>query len=170
MENFKEILRCRIEQVLDEGFAKHIPLTSEYLAEKLLAVPNQVDGEPKQMERYQAARILSQCVVAHQKIEQYTAMSLAAMMLLDPVQYLSSDELRHAYVLQQHEYDKEDIRNELDLSEDEYCEKFDIGKKHVTEEEIDRMATVLRKILDSDADANWSDARKRAVITVLEGR
>lgn len=44
----KEILRVRIESALDDGFNKHIPLTSEYLAEKLLDMP----FENEKMSRY----------------------------------------------------------------------------------------------------------------------
>lgn len=58
MRNFKEILRFRIEQALDEGFVKHIPLTSDYLAEKLLATLDKAGGELKQMERHQAAIVI----------------------------------------------------------------------------------------------------------------
>lgn len=38
MRNFKETLRFSIEQALDDGFAKHIPLTSDYLAGELKPV------------------------------------------------------------------------------------------------------------------------------------
>lgn len=54
MINFKEILRFRIEQALDDGFSKHIPLTSDYLAERLLATLDKSNGERKLMERHTA--------------------------------------------------------------------------------------------------------------------
>lgn len=184
MRNFKEILRCRIEQALDEGFAKHIPLTSDYLAEKLLTTLDKTGGELKQMERHQAAIIILRRAAIDKEMvgdepqsdfdrwvdEQDAAMDLAADMLLDPVKHLTPEELRHAYVLQQHEYDKSDIENELDVAAEDYIEQFDIDKKPVTPEEIEAMAIELRRILDRDADACWSAARAEAVTKVLKLR
>lgn len=37
MKNLKELLVFRIEQALDEGLAKHIAITSDFLADKLIA-------------------------------------------------------------------------------------------------------------------------------------
>lgn len=184
MRDFKEILRYRIENALDEGFAKHIPLTSEYLAEKLTADLSVVDGERKQMERHQAADIILKRVAADEDMtkgdaqsdfdrwvqEQDVAMRLAAVMLLDPVQHLTPEELRYAYTIQQHEYDKSDVENELELAAEDYIEEFGIDKKPVTEEEVDRMAFELRKLLDKDADACWSHCRAEAVSIVLRRR
>lgn len=184
MRNFKEILRFRIEQALDDGFAKHIPLTSDYLAEKLLATLDKVNGERKLLERQMAQIVIMNRITIDRaslgdKVEsdydkwvdeQDAAMELAVDMLLDPVKHLTPEELRHAYVLQQHEYDKSDIENELDVAAEDYIEQFDIDKKPVTPEEIEAMAIELRRILDRDADACWSSARAEAVITVLKRR
>lgn len=57
MEKFKEILRSRIESALDEGYAKHIPLTSDYLAEKLISIFIADYESPIVMERLEAAGI-----------------------------------------------------------------------------------------------------------------
>lgn len=182
MRNFKEILRCRIENALDEGFAKHIPLTSEYLAEKLLGTP--FEDEKMTIERSLAAKIIQERVQIDEDMvlgepqsdfdkwveEQDTAMRLAVAMLLDPVKYLTPEELRHAYVMEQHEYDKLDIENELECAAEYYNEKFHIDEKPVTENEIERMAFELRKLLDKDADACWSYCRAEAVSTVLRRR
>lgn len=184
MRNFKEILRFRIEQALDDGFAKHIPLTSDYLAEKLLATLDKANGERKLMERQMAQIVIMNRITIDRaslgdKVEsdydkwvdeQDAAMEMAVDMLLDPVKHLTPEELRHAYVLQQHEYDKSDIENELDVAAEDYIEQFDIDKKPVTPEEIDAMAIELRRILDRDADACWSVARAEAVTTVLKRR
>lgn len=184
MRNFKEILRFRIEQALDDGFAKHIPLTSDYLAEKLLATLDKVNGERKLLERQMAQIVIMNRITIDRaslgdKVEsdydkwvdeQDAAMEMAVAMLLDPVKHLTPEELRHAYVLQQHEYDKSDIENELDAAAEDYTEQFDIDKKPVTPEEIEAMAIELRRILDRDADACWSLARAEAVTTVLKRR
>lgn len=184
MRNFKEILRFRIEQALDDGFAKHIPLTSDYLAEKLLATLDKAGGERKLMERQMAQIVIMNRITIDRaslgdKVEsdydkwvdeQDSAMEMAVDMLLDPVKHLTPEELRHAYVLQQHEYDKSDIENELDVAAEDYIEQFDIDKKPVTPEEIEAMAIELRRILDRDADACWSVARAEAVTKVLKLR
>lgn len=184
MRNFKEILQFRIEQALDDGFAKHIPLTSDYLAEKLLATLDKAGGELKQMERHQAAIIILRRAAIDKEMvgdepqsdfdrwvdEQDAAMDMAADMLLDPVSHLTSEELRHAYDIQQHEYDKSDIENELDVAAEDYAEQFDTDKKPVTPDEIEAMAIELRRILDRDADACWSSARAEAVTKVLKLR
>lgn len=184
MRNFEEILRFRIEQALDDGFAKHIPLTSDYLAEKLLATLDKAGGERKLMERQMAQIVIMTRITIDRaslgdKVEsdydkwvdeQDSAMEMAVDMLLDPVKHLTPEELRHAYVLQQHEYDKSDIENELDVAAEDYIEQFDIDKKPVTPEEIEAMAIELRRILDRDADACWSVARAEAVTKVLKLR
>lgn len=182
MRNFKEILRARIENALDNGFKKHIPLTSDYLAEQLLGTP--FEDEKKNIERGLAAKIIQERVQIDEDAvlgepqsdfdkwveEQDTAMRLAVAMLLDPVQYLTTKELSHAYELQQHEYDKLDIENELELAAEHYIEEFHIDEKPVTDEEIDRMAFELRRLLDKNADACWSYCREEAVETVLRRR
>lgn len=88
----------------------------------------------------------------------------------EAVKLLSPRELRQAYELQQHEYDKSDIENELDIASEDYIVNFDIDRRPVTEEEIDRMAHKLRRILNQDADACWSSARVEAVTAVLSER
>lgn len=102
--------------------------------------------------------------------EQDTAMRLAVSMLLDPVKHLTPEELRHAYDLQQHEYDKLDIENELELAAEDYIEEYNTNIRPVTEEEIDRMAHELRRLLDKDADACWSQCRVEAAAAVLRSR
>lgn len=184
MRNFKEILKFRIEQALDDGFAKHIPLTSDYLAEKLLATLDETNGEKKLMERIAASNVIFNRI-AIDKVslggqvesdydkwvdEQDAAMEMAVDMLRDPVKHLTPEELRHAYTIQQHECDKADIENELDIARDDYIEDYGIDTRPVTDEEIDRMAFELRRILDKDADACWSYARAKAVRTVLDRR
>lgn len=182
MRNFKEILRARIENALDDGFKKHIPLTSDYLAEQLLGTP--LEDEKKSIERGLAAKIIQERVQIDEDTvlgepqsdfdkwveEQDTAMRLAVVMLLNPVQNLTPEELRHAYELQQHEYDKSDIENELEVAAEDYIERFRIDEKPVTDDEIDRMAFELRRLLDKDADACWSHCRAEAVAMVLRRR
>lgn len=182
MKNFKEILRARIENALDNGFNKHIPLTSDYLAEQLLGTP--FEDEKKSIERGLAAKIILERVQIDEDAvlgepqsdfdkwveEQDVAMRLAVAMLLDPVQHLTPEELRHAYVQQQHEYDKSDMENELDSNSEWYAEKFGTDKDPVTKEELEQMAGVLRKLLDGDADATWSSCRERAADEILNKR
>ena len=182
MIDFREIMRGRIENALDKGLASHIPLTSEYLADALAGTP--CDDERKCVERGLAAKIILERVRIDEDTvlgepqsdfdkwvkEQDTAMRLAAEMLLDPVQYLTPPELRHAYELQQHEYDKQDVEYELDSSAEDYIEKFGIDENPVTQEEQENMAYRLRKMLNKDADAQWSYCLKEAVTEVLLGR
>ena len=184
MRNFKEILRCSIEQALDDGFAKHIPLTSDYLAEKLLAMLDKTNGELKQMERHQAAIIILRRSTIDKEMagdepqsdfdrwvdKQDAAMDMAADMLLDPVSHLTPEELRYAYDIQQHEYDKSDIENELDAGYDDYAELYNIDEKPVTDDEIERMAIELRRLLNNNADACWSVSRTEAVTSILRKR
>lgn len=184
MRNFKEILKFRIEQALDDGFAMHIPLTSDYLAEKLLATLDETNGEKKLMERIAASNVIFNRIAIDKASlggqvesdydkwvdEQDAAMETAVDMLRDPVKYLTSEELRQAYVMQQHEYDKSDIENELDVAVEDYIEMFDIDTKPVTPDEIEAMAIELRMLLNRDADACWSIARAEAVTTVLRKR
>lgn len=184
MRNFKEILKFRIEQALDEGFAKHIPLTSDYLAEKLLATLDETSGEKKMMERRMASNVIFNRIAIDRvslgdKVEsdydkwvdeQDAAMETAVDMLRDPVKHLTPEELRQAYVILQHEYDKSDVENELDIARDDYIETYGIDNRPVTDEEVDRMAFELRRILEKDAEACWSYARAEAVRTVLDRR
>ncbi len=102
--------------------------------------------------------------------EQDEALELALKMMQDPVESLTPEELTKAYKKKQHLWDVEDIENELELSEEEYIEKFGIDKSPVTQEEKEDMAYRLRKMLDRDADAAWSYCRKVAVTEVLTER
>ena len=179
MRDFKEVLRARIENALDNGFKKHIPLTSDYLAEQLLGAP--FEDKKKNIERGLAAKIIQERVQIDEDTvlgepqsdfdkwveEQDMAMRLAVAMLINPVQHLTTEEIRYAYELQQHEYDKSDIKNELELAAEDCIDRFRIDDKPVTDEEIDHMAFELRKLLDKDADACWSNCRAEAVATVL---
>ena len=185
MEKFKEILRSRIESALDEGYAKHIPLTSDYLAEKLISMFITDYESPIVMERLEAAGIMEDRIETDNNLmrnieptssfgkfilDQDEAMKTAIQMLKNPVPMLTPTELRKAYEVQQHNYDISDIINELDIAKDDYIEKFEIDKYPVTNEEIEKMAWELRQILDRDADVNWSSARNEAVIEVLRQR
>lgn len=176
MRNFKEILRCRIEQALDDGFAKHIPLTSGYLAEKLLTTLNTVNGELKQMERHQAATIIQAKVKLDKTIgidrndEQDAAMEMAVDMLLDPVKHLTPEELQKAYEIQQHNFNIADINDELDAAHNDYVEQFGIDKKPITASELNDMACKLRKMLDDDACGVISDSVAIAIADVLNER
>lgn len=191
MRNFKEILKHKIEQALDEGFAKHIPLTSDYLAEKLLITLDEPKSERKLMERQLAQFVIMANLIPLNKtfmgdkivntydkwidrqaatMELNGALEIAADMLFDPVKHLTPEELRHAYELQQHEYDKSDIENELDAGYDDYVERYNIDKNPVTDDEIDRMAIELRRLLNNNADACWSVSRTEAVTNVLRER
>lgn len=191
MRNFKEILKHRIEQILDEGFAQHIPLTSDYLAEKLLTTLDESKGERKLMERQLAQIVImanlipldktfmgSEIVNTYDKwvdrqaaaMELNAAIEMAADMLFDPVKHLTAEELQHAYELQQHEYDKSDIEDELDEGYDDYVEIYNIDEKPVTDDEIDRMAIELRRLLNNNADACWSVSRTEAVTSILRKR
>ena len=102
--------------------------------------------------------------------EQDEALELALKMMQDPVENLTPEELTKAYKKKQHLWDVEDIENELELSEEEYIEKFSIDESPVTQEEKEEMAHRLRKMLDRDADAAWSYCRKAAVAEVLMER
>lgn len=102
--------------------------------------------------------------------EQDEALELALKMMQDPVESLTPEELTKAYKRKEHLWDVEDIENELELSEDEYIEKFGIDESPVTQDEKEEMAHRLRKMLDRDADAAWSYCRKAAVIEVLRER
>lgn len=102
--------------------------------------------------------------------EQDEALEMALEAMKNPVGYLTSAELVQAYEKQQHIYDCSDIENELELAAEDYIEEFGIDKKPVTEEEIDRMAYELRRLLDKDADACWSQCRAEAAAAVLRSR
>lgn len=186
MEKFKKILRSRIESALDEGYAKHIPLTSDYLAEKLTGMLITDNESPIVMERLEAAEIIEDRITTDNNLilsvepmnyfgkfilnQQDEAMKTAIRMLRNPVPMLTPMELRKVYEIQQHNYDISDIINELDIARDDYIEEFEIDKYPVTNKEIDEMAWELRKILDRDADVNWSSARNEAVSEVLRKR
>nr|CRY96735.1 hypothetical protein [uncultured prokaryote] len=135
MDKLKEVLRGRIEEALDEGFAKHIPLTSDYLAEKLMGVMPEDCGEAEVVKRIVAASVIDARVAVDKNVildgepvsdfdkfvaEQDEAMELAAKMLRDPVPMLTPTELRKAYEIQQNNYDVSDILNELDCASEDY--------------------------------------------------
>lgn len=168
MRNFKEILQFRIEQALDDGFAKHIPLTSDYLAEKLLATLDKENGELMQMARHQAAMLLLNNDMSEE--QRVAAINLAVDMLLNPVEHLIPEELANAYNIQQHEYDKVDIEEELEIASEGYIEEYGIDQVPVTDDEIERMANALRRTLDDDVDECWSYAKAKAVHKVLDAR
>lgn len=170
MRNFKEILRYKIELILNKCQSKNIPLTSDYLAEKLLATLNKTNGKRKQLERDIVA-VIMQDIADNSEIKQIKEVAdFVEEMLLDPISQLTPEEMRRAYNIQQHIYDKSDIENELDIATDDYIEKFNIDKDPVTEKEIEDMSIELRKILDNNADACWSAARAEAVTKILENR
>lgn len=102
--------------------------------------------------------------------EQDEALEMALEAMKNPVGYLTSAELVQAYEKQQHIYDCSDIENELELAAEDYIEEFNIDNRPVTDEEIDRMAYELRRLLDKDADACWFHCRAEAVSIVLRRR
>lgn len=103
--------------------------------------------------------------------EQDEALELALSALKNPVGFLGPSELLEAYWKQQNIYDTEDMENELDGNSEWYAEKFGTDKAApVTKEELEQMAGVLRKLLDSDADATWSSCRERAAEEILNKR
>lgn len=102
--------------------------------------------------------------------EQDEALELALSALKNPVEFLGPSELLEAYWKQQNIYDTEDMENELDGNSEWYAEKFGTDKAPVTKEELEQMAGVLRKLLDSDADATWSSCRERAADEILNKR
>lgn len=122
-----------------------------------------IDNEKKK-ERYDAACILSNM----ENIEK--ALQLAIDVLINPIEYLSQEELRDAYQIQQYNYDILDIRNELDIGSEYYIDKFNIDKYPVSEKEINDMASELRSILDCNADACWTTAKQESVEIVLAKR
>lgn len=175
MDN-REILRYRIEEALDYGFSNHIPLTSDYLAGELLAKLDNTDGVLKQMERRHAAMVIQNRARLYKNMsidrndKHDVAMELAIDMLLDPIKHLTPAELRKVYEIQQHNFDKADISNELDAAYDDYAEQYSIDKKPVTAEELDDMACRLRKMLDSDACGVISDTIAIAIADILQER
>lgn len=184
MRNFKEILQRRIEEALDYGFNNHIPLTSDYLAEKLLATLDKLNGELKQMERQMAQIVIMNRITIDRanfggKVEsdydkwvdeQDAAMEMAADMLLDPIKHLTPEELRKAYEIQQHNFDIADINDELDTAHNDYVEQFGIDKKPVTADELDDMACKLCKMLNNDECGVIADTVAIAIANVLRER
>lgn len=83
---------------------------------------------------------------------------------------LTPDELKVAYIEQQHEYDVQNIRNELDCQSEYYDEHFGIGNCPVTDDEVEDMVCRLQKLLDEDPAGNWSGCVEAAVTTVLSDR
>lgn len=74
------------------------------------------------------------------------------------------------YKMQQHEYDKKDIQNDLDKHYMYYEQNFSIALNPVTETEIDAMARELRRILDINRDVCWSHAKEAAIKKVLSAK
>lgn len=83
---------------------------------------------------------------------------------------LTAEEIREAHSEYQHELDILDMENELELSEEIYAEKYETDTYPVTSAELVQMAAVLRRILDKNADACWSQSRTDAATEVLEKR
>lgn len=83
---------------------------------------------------------------------------------------LSRAELRKAYDEQQHLYDIEDVKNELDCDRDKYVDEYGIDKRPVSKDEIEQMALKLRYYLDVDADSAWSVCVRDAVAKILSER
>lgn len=101
---------------------------------------------------------------------QDVALTVALNMLRDPVGCLTSEELIKAYRKKEHMWDLEDIENGLELNAEEYIELFNIDKNPVTDVEKEDMACLLRRLLDKDADLQWSYCRDEAIKEVLLGR
>lgn len=103
--------------------------------------------------------------------EKNEAMEQAVEKLLDPVKYLTDEQLYKAHILQEEKFDEQDIRNELEESEDHYISLgYHIDRKPVTDEEIGDMAAELRRLLDNDADSRWSFCVEQAITTILDRR
>lgn len=103
-------------------------------------------------------------------IKDKTILSTIIDVLINPIEYLSPEELRDSYQIQQYNYDVLDIHNELDTNAEYYIEKFAIDKYPVSEKEVNDMASELRSILDMNADACWTTAKTEAVQIILEQR
>lgn len=87
--------------------------------------------------------------------EQDTAMDLAADMLLDPVKHLTPEELRYAYVLQQHEYDKSDIEGELDIAADLINrQKLEIENLKIELQAMRNAANGFKKVEEIESNDN----------------
>ncbi len=184
MENFKVMLKNRIEEILDEGLSKHIPLTSDFLADKLLTESTSNAREMQYIERLLIATLIQkkflfvkdmqqnkpQSYLSPETGEQSAALELAADMLLDPVKHLTPDELFSAYCKQQHIFDMLDIMNELGMSADDYIEEFGIDQNPVTSEEIDQMANELRHLMNNDDSDDWQYCRQEVITKILRRR
>lgn len=83
---------------------------------------------------------------------------------------LTAEELRQAYLEQQHLYDLEDVRCELDCSGDWYAEMYDIDINTITSEEIEKMASIFREKLDDSVEADWRTSIEDAIKEVLKKR
>lgn len=83
---------------------------------------------------------------------------------------LSRTELRKAYEEQQHIYDVDDIRNALDTNREYYAEKYGIAENPVTDNEVERMARLLRDSLDSGDISCWSVCVQDAIEEILKER
>ena len=83
---------------------------------------------------------------------------------------LTVQELRAAYCEQQHIYDVEDIKNELDSNYDRYMNEYGIDEKPVTEKEVEKMAKFLRHLRNNEVDSCWSYCVQDAVKKILSER
>lgn len=167
MKNLKELLVFRIEQALDEGLAKHIAITSDFLADKLIASFAE-DENLKQLARYQVAvELVAKADENSDDLAYTSAIEMASDMLLDPVNYLTSEELRQAYYKQEHLFDIDNIVNEFEIAQEDYIEKFKIDRKPVTDEELEQMAKKFRKKLDFDCNTDFQYAVQSSISDVL---
>lgn len=83
---------------------------------------------------------------------------------------LTPEEMRHAYEEQQHIYDLDDVKNELDTMVEYYAAKFGINEKPVTSEEKEQMARELRRLLNNNIGRSEAQYRCEAVKSVLRKR
>lgn len=84
--------------------------------------------------------------------------------------HLTAEELRQAYLEQQHLYDVEDVRCELDCSGDWYADKYDIDIETITLEEIEQIAKIFRDKLNDSVEADWHNSLTESVEEVLKKR
>ena len=123
----------------------------------------------EQMTRQKAAKII-ETRIGISSPEQSEALKFTLQVLNDPVNYLDQFELLKAYWKLQGQYDIADMELELGCNADYYAETFGTDETPVTQDELEQMAKILRKLLDSDADAAWSSCRSCAAETVLKRR
>lgn len=102
--------------------------------------------------------------------EEYRRLTDAIQAVHSFVPGLSSELLQSAYVLQQHINDILNIKNEIENSEEDYAEEYNLVKKPITNSEYEAIAIKLRTVLNSDLDIYWPTAAENAIRTVLEPR